>query len=110
MLARTFKTLRNEAGNLLITTLVGAIVQLIVVGAIASGIVGIMLFHKAASDRSEETGQVALTDSAFRNAVRWDLKNHRHRLEESLHDGSWPGRSVQGIHLVDHHGRRGDNR
>lgn len=71
MLQLARKHLGSQAGNVMINSLVGSIVMLIVIGATGAGILGMVMFHKAISDGSAATQEVALTDSTFRSDVLW---------------------------------------
>ncbi|HEX9086502.1 MAG TPA: hypothetical protein VF867_03120 [Arthrobacter sp.] len=71
MLNRVRKALRGEAGSYMINTIIGSIVMTVVVGAIAAGILGLLLFQQAVTDRTDITKQVSLTDSTFRSDVLW---------------------------------------
>ncbi|ACL42092.1 hypothetical protein Achl_4141 (plasmid) [Pseudarthrobacter chlorophenolicus A6] len=84
MTRRVRQILQSEAGNYMITTLIGALVMLVVIGAIASGILGIALFQKIITDRSDVTKEAALTDSTLRSDILWASSitaTDGHRLE-----------------------------
>lgn len=70
-LGQAVRALRSESGNMMITTLMGSVVLLIVIGAIASGIGAFALLQQAVTTRSGTTNESVLTDAAFRNDVQW---------------------------------------
>jgi hypothetical protein len=108
---RTLSALRSEAGNYMITTIVGSVVLLIVIGAIAAGIVAISLFQQATSDRSDTTKQAAVTDSTFRNDVLWassitPTDSHKVQMTVPGQDGqckvsTWTISAAAGLTTVD---------
>lgn len=65
------EALKGEAGNTMIQTLVGSIVSLVSIGAIAAGIAGITQFQVKQQLRADITNQATLTDSTFRTDVLW---------------------------------------
>lgn len=71
MLLRARQHLRNEAGNVMITSLLGSLVMMVVIGAIAAGILGIALFQKAITDKSDVTKEAAMTDATLRTDILW---------------------------------------
>lgn len=71
MLLRAKQSLRNEAGHLMVTTLVGSLVTLFVVGAIAAGILGLALFQKVIIDKADVTKEAAIADSTLRSDILW---------------------------------------
>lgn len=71
MLQRIKDRLGNQAGNLMINSLVGSIVTLIIIGATGAGVLSMVLIHKAINEGSQVTHEMALTDSTFRSDVLW---------------------------------------
>lgn len=71
MLRQAKRHLRSEAGNFMINSLIGSMVMMVVIGATAAGILGIAMFQKAISDRSEVTQEAAVADATFRSDVLW---------------------------------------
>lgn len=84
MLQRLKTSLRSESGNFMVTSMVGALVMLIVVGAVAAGVLGIGLFQKAITDRSDLTKEAAMADSLLRSDILWAstiTATDKHRVE-----------------------------
>lgn len=71
MLHRVKHVLRDERGNLMISALIGSVITLVVIGAIGAGILGIALFQKAITERSEVTQEAAVADSTLRSDILW---------------------------------------
>jgi type II secretory pathway pseudopilin PulG len=71
MLRRIQELLRNESGNFMISTIIGSMVMMVVIGAIAAGVLGIALFQKAITDKSEVTKQAAMADATLRSDILW---------------------------------------
>jgi type II secretory pathway pseudopilin PulG len=71
MLRRVKERLNNEAGNFMVSTLIGSMVMMVVIGAIAAGVLGIALFQKAITEKSDVTKEAAMADSTLRSDVLW---------------------------------------
>lgn len=71
MLRRARQHLNNEAGNFMISTMIGSVVMLVVIGAIASGILGIALYQKAITEKSDVTMEAARADATLRSDILW---------------------------------------
>lgn len=71
MLRRARQHINNEAGNFMITTLIGSIVMLVVIGAIAAGVLGIALYQKAITEKSDVTKEAAIADATLRSDILW---------------------------------------
>lgn len=71
MLRRAKAHLRNEAGNFMASAIIGSMVMMVVIGAIGAGVLGIALFQKVITDRSDVTKEAATADSIFRSDVLW---------------------------------------
>lgn len=63
--------LSSQAGNVMVSNIIGAATMLIVAGAIATGIVGLLAFQGAVNERTAVTKEVSLADSVFRSDVQW---------------------------------------
>lgn len=66
---KTKALLKSEAGNTLIANMVGSLTMIVVAGAIAVGIVGLLNFQLAIKDRTAVTKEISLADSVFRSDV-----------------------------------------
>lgn len=71
MLRRTRQHLLNESGNFMVSTLIGSLVMMVVIGAIAAGVLGIALFHEAITKKSDVTKEAAMADSTLRSDILW---------------------------------------
>jgi hypothetical protein len=71
MLRRVRDHLRDESGNFMISTIIGSMVMMVVIGAIAAGVLGIALFQKAITEKSDVTKEAALADSTLRSDILW---------------------------------------
>lgn len=71
MLLQAKQRLRSEAGNFMVTTMVGSLISLVVVGAIAAGILGIALFQKVIIEKADVTKEAAMTDATLRSDILW---------------------------------------
>lgn len=71
MLRRARQHLRNEAGNFLVSTIIGSLVMMVVIGAIAAGVLGIGLFQKVVTEQSDVTKEAAMADATLRSDILW---------------------------------------
>lgn len=71
MLRRARQRLQSEAGNFMVSTMIGSIVMMVVIGAIAAGVLGIALFQKVATDKSDVTKEASIADAALRSDILW---------------------------------------
>ena len=71
MLRHARQRLSNEAGNFMITNLIGSVVMLVVIGAIAAGVLGIALYQKAITEKSDVTKEAAIADATLRSDILW---------------------------------------
>lgn len=71
MLRRTRTILKGESGNFMISALIGSLVMMVVIGAIAAGILGIALYQKAITEKSDVTMEAARADGTLRSDVLW---------------------------------------
>ncbi|MET4144344.1 hypothetical protein [Arthrobacter sp. UYCo732] len=70
-LRRVKVRLQDQSGNFMVTNIVGSLVMMFVIGAIGAGILGLALFQKAITDRSDVTKEAAMADSTLRADVLW---------------------------------------
>ncbi|MBG0738878.1 hypothetical protein IV500_05510 [Paeniglutamicibacter antarcticus] len=71
MLRRARQHLRNESGDFMISTIIGSIIMMVVIGAIAAGVLGIALFQKVVTEKSDVTSEAAMADSTLRSDILW---------------------------------------
>jgi hypothetical protein len=71
MLLRVRQHLRDESGNFMVSTSIGSMVMMVVIGAIAAGVLGIALFQKAITEKSDVTKGAAIADATLRSDILW---------------------------------------
>jgi hypothetical protein len=71
MRERITRALNNEAGNAMMSNLVGAVVMLGESGAVATGIAGMLTLQGEVNGRNAVTKEISLVDSVLRADILW---------------------------------------